>query len=431
MQKKVVAVAVIGVLASGIVGANFYADHRLKSYYQEQKNNMSMFQREQSQINMGLLSGEAHWSYKIVPNPCQPQHLFVIKGVDHIQRSWYGYHIQSDINIDLQGKQAEVYQWLLKNQSLLKLDSKLTWLGNIDMQVKAPSVSHETDDLQMVWNGLDGVLKLKKDKDQYYVTQADLNMPSFTLRNGSNYFSVQGMHFVSDQGLFGQTLRSGKSEFSIQKLIFLNQNVRHKANIEFSKLKFNSEIDVQEKDTALKMNASSEEMMFDMQKLNNIQFNIHYSGLDTAALQNIVQFANQDKAMVCENNMSNMQQEIQTQMLKLFEHGFSFESKDNQLEFGGAKMTANLNGKLLPNNYANLQEINQKLANSTQLEFNTTVDKKFLRNMMVAMGKMPSGVSDQDYDRGIEQVAQMMHAKVNGNSIDFSMKYANGQTTYP
>ncbi|WP_151776874.1 DUF945 family protein [Acinetobacter brisouii] len=431
MQKKGMIVALGAILVSGAVGANFYADHRLKTYYTELNKNNGVFQKQDAQLNMGLFSGDAHWSYKIVPNPCQPNNSVVIKGVDHIQRSWNGYHIQSDINAELQGKKsADIYRWVLKNQALLKLDTQLNWLGTVNMKISSPPIDEQRDDFQFVWNGVNGTAKLKKENGQYAMTEADLNMPGFTVRNGNDYFSLQSMQLKTDHGLLTDKLQSGKTEFSIQKMVVLDQGAGKRLNLDIDKFKLNTDLDVQEKETMLKMVMSIDNISADTKKLTNMRVNINYMGIDTPALAEFVRLANQESA-VCNANQNSQQQVLENQLLKILAHGFSFESKGNQIEFGNGKMTADLNGKFLPNSYANLDELRVKVPQVFQLDAKASVDKQLLRSMMMASGKMPSGMSEQDYDRAVTQAAQAMHAKVNANSIDFAVKYENGQTTYP
>ncbi|ENU80186.1 hypothetical protein F975_01941 [Acinetobacter sp. ANC 3789] len=432
MQKKIIAVAVGGIFASSVVGANFYADHRLNDYYnQKQAVEHPLIQKQDSQVKMGLWSGDANWSYKIVPDPCKPQDFVVIKGVDHIKRSWNGYHIQSDVNFDLKGKDAATYQWLLKNQSFMKLDSQLNWFGTVNVKVTSPSVDQQKDDFQIVWNGINGTLKLKKEDGKYRVTQADLKMPGFTMRNGNNYMSLQSMQFKADQGFLGQELNSGKTEFSIQKMILLDQTSRLKKNVELDKLQLTTEADVQEKETSVKANWSIDQMQIDDKKLKNIKLNFNLIGLDTHALQEFIQLANSNNKACSFEARQVQQQQLNQQMLKIAAHGFSYESKGNQIELGQSKLTADLQGKLVANQYADMQEFRTKAPMSAQFQANASMDKQFLRNMMNLSGKMPSGVSDQDYDRALPQIVQMGHGKMNGDKIDFAVKYENGQFSYP
>ncbi|WP_111892529.1 DUF945 family protein [Acinetobacter sp. MB5] len=432
MQKKVIAVAVAGIFASSIVGAHFYSDHRLNEYYaQNQAEANSLIQKESTQINMGLFSGDARWTYKISPNPCKPQDVIELQGVDHIQRSWNGYHIKSEVNLVLKGEDAKKYQDLFQNKALLTLDSRLNWFGSIDMKVHSPSLSKTKDNFQAVWNGIEGTIKLKKKQQKYEVTKFELQMPGFTVRDGNNYFSLQGMQLKSDQALLGQMLRSGKSEFSIQKMIILDQSSRLKKNIEMQKLQLSTSADVQVKETNVKSSWSIEQIQVDDKKLNNLKLNFNVSGLDTAALQAFMQVMNTTKKTCSVETQQAQQKQLTEQMLKVISHGFSFESKGNQIELGQSKMTADLQGKFSANQYSDIQDFRLKAPQSAQFEAHTQVDKQFLRNVLNMTGKMPSGVSEQDYDRALTQMAQAMHGKVNGDNIDFAIKYENGQTTYP
>lgn len=433
MQKKILAVAVVGVLASSVVGANFYADHRLNEYYnQKQTEQNALIQKQSTQINMGLFSGDARWAYKIVPDPCKPEDSVVIKGVDHIQRSWNGYHITSDVDLELKGDDAKKYKELFQNKTLLKLDSRLNWFGSVDMKVHSPSIEKKGENYEAVWNGVDGTFKLKKKNQTYEITQANIQMPGFTMRDGNNYLSLQSIKFKADQGgLLGEQLRSGKSEFSIQKMIVLDQTSRLKKNVELDKLSLVTDADVQEKETSIKANWKIDQIQVDDKKINNLNFNFNIMGLDTPALQAFVQLANNGKKACSFEARQEQQKQLSNQMLKIAGHGFSYESKGNQVELGQSKLTADLQGKLAANQYADMQDFRTKAPQSAQFEANASVDKQFLRNIMALSGKMPSGMSEQDFDRSLTQMAQMMHGKVNGEKIDFAVKYENGQMSYP
>ncbi len=78
---------------------NLYADKSLKAYYQHSTKQSNDLKLQYQQFQMGALNGSANWTAELVLDPCKPKEVIQLKGQDHIQRSWNGYAIHSDINI--------------------------------------------------------------------------------------------------------------------------------------------------------------------------------------------------------------------------------------------------------------------------------------------------------------------------------------------
>ena len=84
-------------LAVVAVGGNLYADKSLKAYYQHSTKQSNDLKLQYQQFQMGALNGSANWTAELVLDPCKPKEVIQLKGQDHIQRSWNGYAIRSDI----------------------------------------------------------------------------------------------------------------------------------------------------------------------------------------------------------------------------------------------------------------------------------------------------------------------------------------------
>ncbi|MEB3766157.1 DUF945 family protein [Acinetobacter sp. MD2] len=432
MKKKAIVLATCGVLVSGMVGAQFYADHRLKAYYSMQEiNKDKRIQKQAMNIDMGMWSGHANWSYKILIDPCQPNKFVVIKGVDKIQRSWNGFNIHSDINLELQGESAKQYQELLKGKALFTTDSKLNWLGNLNVKLTSPSLEYRDSDSHVVWSGMDGTLAFKQDQGEFDLTQMNVNMPGLTGSSGGNYLSLQSMVLKGKGGLLGQTLRSGDNEFTMNKMLIVSQKSKQPMNIELQKLKFSSDVDVDSKETSLKNTWSIEQVKSNNQQFKNIKINFNIAGLDSNALQQFIRISNKGVSECSAEAQTAQQQQLNQQLVNLMAHGLSFESKDNQIEVGTSKLSATATGKVPAHAYTNIQDISRQIGKLVEINANAEMDKSFIREVMKASGQASMNMSEQDYEMMLQQMVKNAHAQLQDNKVKFAMSYKNGNVSYP
>ena len=62
MSKLKWGLASLVVVVGGVAGANFYADHQLKQYYQTPSVNKNMLKVKYDHVQMGLWSGSVDWT---------------------------------------------------------------------------------------------------------------------------------------------------------------------------------------------------------------------------------------------------------------------------------------------------------------------------------------------------------------------------------
>lgn len=131
-------------VATLAVGGNIYADKSLQTYYQQEakqpSKNLSL---NYQNFQMGTLQGSADWTAELILDPCKPKDVIKLAGRDHIQRSWNGYQIQSDIKI----VQTDSAFKPLLNQPLM-LQTRVNWLGAMKSTLTTPEIVRNEEKMQ-------------------------------------------------------------------------------------------------------------------------------------------------------------------------------------------------------------------------------------------------------------------------------------------
>lgn len=427
MDKKVITLSAIGVIVAAGVGVNLYADQKLKNAYLMPEKISPLIKKQQMDFKMGLMSGDAQWTFRLNLDPCQPSKEIVVKGIDHIQRSWNGYHITSKINLDLHDNDLKEYKDFLGGKDLFTTDSTLNWLGNVNMKIQSPALERNKDDQQVVWQGLDGVLKFQNKNGQYQATNVDLQFPGLVIQDKSSYLKLEGIQFKTNQAWSEQELTSGQGEFLLRRMVIQNQKV---SNIDFDNLSVKTDVNVRDKFSVIKAQWQLKQLQTNHQSFNNINFNFDMSDINTPALQQFFKVMNTNPTYSCNDQQEKeYQTALENQLLAIFRSGFSFSSKGNTIEFEQAKAGFDIQGKLNQNQIQNLRDTKSEFTQAMEYQVNAKFDKQFIRNML-RLTNPSQNLSPQETEQVISQIAQKMHGKINGNQVEMSASYQRGQLTY-
>ncbi|MEB3754054.1 DUF945 family protein [Acinetobacter sp. MD2(2019)] len=433
MKKKAITIAVCGALVSGMVGAQFYADHRLKEFYSLANQSKDQhIQKQTMKMDMGVWSGEATWSYKVLVDPCQPDNFVIIKGVDHIQRSWNGYNIHSEIMPEISDAEAaKKYQEIFKNKAFIEADSKVNWFGSVDTKFKSVQLDQNKDGTHVLWKGIDGFIHLKQQQDRFDVKKFELNMPEFSMTSQEKAanVSVKGVELSSGgDGFFGRTLASGKTNFVIKQMSFTPENTNK--SVELNNLNVNYVVDVNAKQSSLENTWSIDQIKVNQQGFKNIKFNFKVAGLDTQAVQTSIDTINKINQQCDIQQKDVLQKQLMQDFVKVLAAGMSFTSEGNQIEAADAKLSANIKGQLMAHPYSSLDDVAATAPQKATLDAKAEMDKAFIRNVMQASGQFTEKVSDQDYEMMLQELVQKTHAKINGNKVEFGFTYKDGKPNF-
>lgn len=432
MGKKIVILSVIGTIITGGIGVNLYADQRLKNYYQMPEKLSQLVDKQQSEFKMGVLSGDAQWTYRLRPDPCQPNKEIILKGVDHIQRSWKGYDITSRINLDIKGKDFQEYKKILGGKDLFTVNSNLNWLGTVNMKIQSPALEKNEGHDQIVWQGGDGAITFRMQDGEYIMTNANVQFPGFVAQDKNSYLKFEGIRFQTDQSVSGEALRSGQSEFSLQRMVIRSHKLSslNISNIDLDQLSLKTKLDVQDKLSAIQLRWKLQQMQVNHQNFNNINFNFDINDMDTLALKEFVKIVNQ-QPRVCDSQQQNAQETVlENQMLAIFRPGFSFTSNDNNIKLGQGKATLNVRGKFKQNQIKNIQDAKSELSQVVEYQADMKLDKQFLQNSIRLTNPSSQSLSPQETEQVMIQIAQKMHGRVRGNQVEVGISYRDGKSMY-
>ena len=413
-------------VATLAVGGNLYADKSLQTYYQQEakqpSKNLSL---NYQNFQMGALQGSADWTAELILDPCKPKDVIKLAGRDHIQRSWNGYQIQSDIKI----VQTDSAFKPLLNQPL-KLQTRVNWLGAMKSTLTTPEIVRNEAKMQTRLDPVTLEYRTKSVDDQLQVQDLTLKIPNLTVTDAETHFQMTGLTLETNQGLSGNYLEAGKTKIHMDLLKMSDRSLNNPMSAELKNYRIEAESDLTERVLNTKFSIQADEMKVPYSPvMQNIQFNFNLQDVNRAKLQAFF-----DVVEKSENSClakEKLLEDLEPALLAVINEGFKFESKDNQLKVGTGEAKASMTGRFMPSHQKTLKSMVSMVPSLVEYKADMQFDKNMVASIMKSLpGQKQQSMSDQELESILSSMQQSGQLKRDGDVMKMSMEYKYGDKKF-
>lgn len=413
-------------VATLAVGGNLYADKSLQTYYQQEvkqpSKNLSLNYKN---FQMGAFQGQADWTADLVLDPCKPKDVIKMSGRDHIQRSWNGYQIQSDIKV----VQADSTFKPLLNQPL-KLQTHVNWLGTMDSTLTTPEIVRNEAKMQTRLDPITLEYRTKSVDDQLQVQDLTLKIPNLTVIEEDTHFQMTGLTLETNQGLNGNYLEAGKTKVHMDLLKMSDRGLNNPMSAELKNYRIETESDLTERVLNTKFSIQADEMKVPYSPvMQNIQFNFNLQDVNRAKLQAFFDIVEKSENSCLAQE--KLLQDLEPALLAVINEGFKFDSSDNQIKIGAGEAKASLAGRFMPSHQKTLKGMVAMVPSLVEYKADMQFDKNMVASIMNSLpGKGSQAMSDQDIETMLSSMQQSGQLKRDGDVLKMSMEYKYGEKKF-
>lgn len=426
MSKITWGIGGIVAVATLAVGGNLYADKSLQNYYQQEakqpSKNLSL---NYQNFEMGTLQGSADWTAELLLDPCKPKEVIKLTGRDHIQRSWNGYHIQSDIKV----VQANSALKSLLNEPL-KLNTQVNWLGTMKSTLTTPVISRKEAQLQTRLDPVTLEYRAKPVDDQLKLLDLKLKIPNLTVMDADSHFQMTGLTLETNQGLSGQYLEAGKTKVHMDLLKMSDRGLNTPMSAELKNYRIEAESDLTERVLNTKFSIQADEMKVPYSPaMQNIEFNFNLLDVNRAKLQTFFDILEKSENSCLAKE--KLLDDLEPALLAVMNEGFKFESKDNQLKVGTGEAKASLTGRFMPSHQKTLKGMVSMVPSLVEYKADMQFDKNMVASIMNSLpGKAQQPMSDQELENMFSSMQQSGQLKRDGDVMKMSLEYKYGEKKF-
>ncbi|MEN3977941.1 DUF945 family protein [Acinetobacter sp. CWB-B33] len=409
--------------ASG-AAANWYADQKLTSYYEQAQLAKSVDEAniKYSNIQLGPFSGTADWVLTITPDPCKSNDVIVLHGQDKIQKKWNGYAIDSIYTLKSGNEKVKA---ALRGEQ--HAETHINWLGKSLTTVHLPRIDTQAEGL-----------KIRIDPSQVHIYAASpangesqvskliMDVPAFTVVKGPSQILAQKIQLETTQGLNQAEIESGYTRFTIGAFQRLDSNLSGGIK----------NIDLQ-LDTKVKEGKVSFDGSFKIGELNvpnspltkDIVMNLDVQNISLQRMQELSAILQKAQNSCASNEF--LQEDASNAFLNIVNDGLDFESK-NQMRMGDGLATANIAGKMMPGHHGSVQAFAKMLPSLLTFKAELEFDKNLFRVLTNSYAKATEDkmMSEQDIEAMFSSMETSGHAVRSGDSIQLLMDYQFGQKQF-
>ena len=412
-------------LAVVAVGGNLYADKSLKAYYQHSTKQSNDLKLQYQQFQMGALNGSANWTAELVLDPCKPKEVIQLKGQDHIQRSWNGYAIRSDINIT---QAPGALQSLLKEP--LKVQSKVNWLGTLNSTLTTPVITRNEAQLQSRLDPMTLKFRAKPIEQQLKILDLQLEIPNLTVTDPNIHLQMVGLKLESNQGLNGEYLEAGETKIKMDLLKMSDRDINKPTNAELKNFSIETQSELTDRVVNTEMLLRLDEMkMPSAPAVQNVQFNFNVLDINRQKLQTLFDIlAKSENSCLAKEAV---EKDMEPALLAVINEGFRFESKENQFAIGEGVAQANVTGRIMPSHQSTVMGMVKMMPSLMEYKADVQFDKNMISRIMNNyLQKGGISMSDQEIESMLSTMQSSGQVKREGNVMKMSVDYKYGQTNF-
>ena len=416
MSKLKWGLASLVVVVGGVAGANFYADHQLKQYYQTPSVNKNMLKVKYDHVQMGFWSGSADWTLTAMLDPCLPNKTLTLKGQDQIHRSWAGYKIESHLKLEPEAQKV----WQTFYQQPLKINTKINWMGKMNSHIEIPELNYQEGAMRFNVAASELQLQAKNSQKQFKLIDLSLTMPKLEFVERQQQFSMQDFTLHTNQGLNGTQLEDGYMKMNIQK-IHAAQAHGALQQMSLQGLAVNTETKLDKNRVSVSNQIAFKQLQTPKGNFQDLQMNFALTDINQENLQRL--FTHYDQMMQTCQADQQYYASVEKDVLAILNQGFKFKSEGNQVKSGTAIAKVNLQGQMLPAHHLSFKGFTEMLPNLMEYRVNIEADKHIFKVFK------PQATA-AELDEMVYQLVQTMQAQRKGDFFHISMQYKNGQKTF-
>lgn len=407
----------LGACAVIITGGNLYADQKLKDFYQNSTHNSGLSIKS-TEFDMGLLSGHATSTVEFILDPCQPNDKISIQVTDQISRGIFGYTSTSKIHYSDKVK-TELNKFFGQQEPLL-IKTSLNWLGNAKVNITSPAIDHKDAEFYLNSKGVELSFE-SNNKDFKLIKNIVFNMPSLTVGDNENYFSMDKLHLNANQVHMTQIINNSDIDLSLN-LMRIKTYGPYPTDFNIEKINTLSKTKID--NDLLNITNQFKIGNFSLPNANktgNLQFNFDIKDINSTALQAMYNTI-EEGSKTCQPD--NEQKIIQA-MLDIFEHGAKIESKNNLIKIGESTLASEFSAILGKGQYDNIDMFAAAAPMQFTAEGRVDTSRAFILELL-KLNPRQADQADAQVDQVIAQLQSQGMLKQEGQKITSKFEYKYG-----